>query len=165
MCENFFFDIPVYRLSETDYDAEIENHIGQVMLGKEEGEWEFRKSFYKRNPIFRDRLQKQYGDWKFNEIIGYVRLYIEDNQVLGEYWRTDAKRIVRSRRKLFNWSTYNIEPERGDLPLDGTNQEIYETILSYLEAVRVKLKGRVLDTSVFEAIGGYIDWHSFIRNT
>jgi hypothetical protein len=167
--EKFFCDIPVYRLPEADYYAKRDTYIDQQMFGEKEEDRKIRKDFYKQNPDQEswclNHLQKQYGgDWQFNEIIGYVRLYIDWSQVLGVYWQTDAKRIVKTRRKLFVWSTHKIAPER-DLPLDGTNQEIYETILDYLDDVRAELKGRFIDTEVFETLGVYVDWHTFVRNT
>jgi len=164
-----FFDIPVYRLSENKYNEQIEVHIRNQMYGKTDDEQEMRKKFYERNVDNKmndeNRLWKEYGGaWQFNEIIGYIRLYIDGNQVLGEYWETEAKRKVRTRRKLFIYSTYKVVPER-DLPLKGDSLDIYKEILNYLRDANDYLKGRFVDTSVFEKIGHYIDWSEFVKNT
>ena len=38
------------------------------------------------------------GAWKYNEIIGYIRLHFLGNQIRGEYWGVKAMCQVRTRR-------------------------------------------------------------------
>lgn len=161
-----FYDIPVYRLPEKKYNAGMKKDIDQKMLGEFEQDRETRADFYERNPDrklwIENHLWKRYGGaWQFNEIVGYVRLYIDGNQILGEYWQTDAKRLVRTRRKLFVYSTHKIVPER-ELPFNGTNKDIYQEILDYLSDIRIELKGRLVDTSVFERIGPHVNWQAVV---
>jgi hypothetical protein len=39
------------------------------------------------------------GQWIYNEIIGFVRLYFDGSQVLGAYFRTSAKRISKNSKE------------------------------------------------------------------
>ena len=93
MKDVYFFDIPIYRLPEAKYNSDRDRYIEQSMIDLH----------YEKPPMadqFRNDLWKQYGGaWQFNEIIGYIRLYFCRNQILGELWMTNAKRIVQTRRK------------------------------------------------------------------
>jgi hypothetical protein len=51
------------------------------------------------------------GQWIYNEIIGFVRLYFDGSQVLGAYFRTSAKRISKTRKKTFEWIAHKLAPE------------------------------------------------------
>lgn len=76
----YFFDVPVYRLPEERYyrerDKSIESAIypegspsNEAMRAKEAAD-------PNHNIAFRDHLQRTYGGcWRFNEIIGYIRLH------------------------------------------------------------------------------------------
>lgn len=164
-----FYDIPVYRLAQQKYETDIQSYIDLHMFGATEEERESRRVFYKKDPDrklrIQDHLWKNFGGaWQFNEIIGYIRLYFSGSQILGEYWQIDAKRIVKTRRKRFVFTTYKIAPER-DIPADSTNQEIYEIIMEYLNEARTELKSRFVDISLFETIGPFIDWRAVYENS
>lgn len=164
-----FYDIPVYRLPQLKYETDKQNYIDLHMFGVTVQDCESRRAFYEKNPDrklrMQDLLEKNFGGaWQFNEIIGYVRLYFSGSQVLGEYWKIDAKRIVKTRRKRFVYITYKIVPER-DIPADSTNQEMYEIIMGYLTEVRSELKGRFIDTSLFETIGPFLDWRAVYKSS
>ena len=58
---------------------------------------------------FRDLCTKSYGGpWIFNEIVGYIRLHFMGNQVRGEYFAVQRKRIVRTRRKQLEFLDWNL---------------------------------------------------------
>ena len=122
MNDVYFFDVPIYRLPEAKYNSDRDRYIEQSMVDL----------CYEKLPMadqFRSELWKQYGGaWQFDEIIGYIRLYFCGNQILGELWMTNAKRIVQTRRKQFAWTTWKVVPEVS-FPETASNLEIYTAII------------------------------------
>ena len=163
----YFADIPVYRLHEKKYYNERDAFIDKAMYGETPEEREVRKAFYERNKVNKiwrtDDLQKQYGGmWRFNEIVGYVRLHLLGMQVRGELFMVDANRVVRTRKKLLIYQTHKVAPER-DIPLNASNEEIFEVILQYIADTRQELKPRYVDSSLFELIGKFVDWKALLK--
>jgi hypothetical protein len=155
-----FFDIPVYRVSREQYEADFDQFMAE--LDERTGgldsklDREDRVLAARRRDIFRRSFG---GTWQFNEIVGYVRLHFLGGQVRGELWMPERKRLVKTRTRQLAWRTFKVVPEM-DLPRNPTNQEVYDTITAYLEAVRQKYARRHLDTSVFERIGPFVDWNA-----
>ena len=54
---------------------------------------------------------QKFGTWRFNEIIGYVRLYFRGSQVLGEYYAVKRSRHVLTRHKTLIRRTHKLGPE------------------------------------------------------
>jgi hypothetical protein len=153
-----FFDIPVYRLAPHKYEAAraayIDNAVEQAGL-REAGPENAHLL-----DIFETHLWHKYGGaWRYNEIIGYIRLHILGNQLRGEWWGVDAKRIVRTRKKQFEFKRWKLAPER-QFPSQPSSEEIYRTILQYLDDCRreAELKNRFVDSKALEALGPFVDW-------
>ncbi len=167
MTPRYFFDVPVYRLPEERYyrerDKSIESAIypegspsNEAMRAKEAAD-------PNHNIAFRDHLQRTYGGcWRFNEIIGYIRLHFLGSQVRGEYYGVRKQRVVRTRTKTLEYQTWKLVPEI-DVPYPYTNDEIFETVREYLKACRRELPCRYVDTELFELVGKNIDWCSLYK--
>src|SRR5690606_17482106 len=91
---------PVYRLQEkkyySDMNADFEKLVSET--------WD--EKFCQQNPSLVQNWQRHHrstygGDWEFNEIVGYIKLYFMGTQVRGEYWSTIPKRKIKTRRKQF----------------------------------------------------------------
>lgn len=107
--DDFFLTISVYRLSKTKY-----YDLMEVALQKDKPEWD--ENYIAKNPQVEESFKlfhrKSYGgDWEFNEIIGYVKLYFYGSQVRGEYWSTLPSRKVRTRKKQFEFKSYKLVAE------------------------------------------------------
>jgi hypothetical protein len=158
---NFFFEIPVYRLSEEKYYKDMDDHINKHEL--------FQKSmdpFYQRNPDLKsqymDYTKKKFGGmWLYNEIIGYIRLCVSGSQILGWYCQNAAKKQCKTRKKQFEYVTYKLTPEL-DLPWDVNSEDIYLVLLEYLKNCKNELRNRFIDSSNFEKIGPFVDWKKLI---
>lgn len=150
---DYFFDIPVYRLARNEYEARQEAYIQSMMLETENQD---------RKAMMRDLHWTFYGgSWQFNEIIGYIRLHFLGTQIRGEWWRVNAKRVARTRTKIFRYSGWKVVSEQ-EIPKGSRSEEIYRVILLYLERAQndKKLRRFYVDTSVFEKIGPFIDWNA-----
>ena len=165
----YFFDCPVYRIQEAKYYDEANAFIEETMFRPGSPEEESLRQFYDSEPDrairMKDHVQKMYGGmWRYNEIVGWIRLHFLGSQIRGEYYQDDKKRLVRSRRKTFAYRTWKLAPEL-ELPWEGgNNQQIYATISRYLDDCRRELNRRHVDSSLFEAVGPYIDWMQLHRD-
>ena len=158
----YFFDIPVYRLTEERYNAERQAWIDGAMYPGSPANNEQRRAFYAANRdnenAARDRFWQLYGGcWRYNEIIGYVRLHFFGSQLRGEYYGVTARRIVRTRKKIIEHQTHKLAPEM-DIPGEASSQDIFQIVLSYVAACATRLRGRYLDRTLLLQLGPCIDW-------
>jgi len=156
-----FFDIPVYRIPQEKYESEQNSFIQHEM--SEGGE--IVQEMYRREPEQKTRMEqhlwKTYGGcWRFNEIIGFIRLHFFFTQIRGEYWRVTAKKIVRTRKKCFAFLDLKVTYEE-EIPPGSTNAEVFALIQKYLARAQNERYVRkfFIDTSVFENIGPFVDWN------
>jgi hypothetical protein len=167
MSEKHFLDIPVYRLTKERYYKELDAYIENVMYPGPPQHDEDRKKSNEKYPEqkqnFEQHIKQTYGGtWDYNEIIGWIQLHFLGSQIIGEFWRVNTKRIVRSRKKVFEYDTWKLVPEI-DIPEEANNTEIHHLITEYLSDCKKELKGRYIDTSRFEVIGSYVDWRSLLN--
>jgi hypothetical protein len=107
---------------------------------------------------FRDHLQKVYGGcWRYNEIVGYIRLHFLGSQVRGEYFGVACKRMVRTRRRVLQYKGWKLAPEV-EVQFPVSNKKILAAIRQYLQDCGNELPGRYIDTEMFEAVAGHINW-------
>ncbi|TPE46723.1 hypothetical protein FJM67_15660 [Maribrevibacterium harenarium] len=145
----YLFEIPVYRLSENNYYEQMRDHISQTNRNKE-------------YPIDEGYLRKEYGgNWRYNEIIGFLRFFrYGQNQIRCEYWETDAKKKVRTRKKQYSQVSDSYCTER--FSLNYSNEELANTMKSAVEHCEQRLKRRVLDCELFDATVDLIDWKALL---
>lgn len=150
---NYFYDIPVYRLKKEKYYKELEEYKKVHLFGSDENEIKLKKKFYQKYPdrkiLFEQHLNKVFGRiWEYNEIIGYIKLYSVGNQIRGEYFQIDKKRICKTRTKNFRWETDKLVPEI-NFYQENTNEELFNMIYNYLKDCNKELKYRYLDLDNF----------------
>jgi len=116
----------------------------------------------KEYPIDEGYLRSQYGgDWRYNEIIGFLRFYrYGQNQIRAEYWETEAKKKVRTKKKQYvqvsdSYCTVQFSPT-------SSNEELANTMRSAVEHCENRLKNRVLDRELFDTTVDLIDWKSLM---
>ncbi len=145
------FEIPVYRLDESSYHSQMTTHISKI------------NSQY-QHPLDEGYLKKKYGgDWKYNEIIGFLQFYrYGNNQIRCEYWETNSMRKVRTRKKQFEKVSdrYCREPFSNS----AENTVLAQTMRNAVEHcdIILKKKKRVLDKELFDSTVDYVDWKSLL---
>lgn len=139
------FELPVYRLEEGKYNQSLCDHIDNNPLMSAEYA---RKNFG--------------GDWQYNEIIGFLRFYVSgQRQIRCEYWETDTKRKVKTRRKQFvmtsdSYCTQNFNPS-------ASNEDLKTTILNCIDHCKVNLgRKRHVDERLFREIFNHISWSGLL---
>lgn len=141
----YFFDVPVYRIPEGQYNRERDAYI---------------EANLNQNADIRDHFWRSYGGcWQFNEIIGYIRLHFLGSQVRGEYFGVNKKRIVRTRTRTFEHLTHKLAPEV-DILQPLTSESILAAVREYLENCKKELPLRHIDTVLFEVIAEHVDWRA-----
>lgn len=158
----YFFDLPVYRLTEDRYNADRDRAVEDALFPPNAAHVEQLREHAKGNPrandSIRDHLTHEYGGmWMYNEIVGYIRLYFLGTQVRGEYYAVRAKRIIRTRRKTFEYKTWKLAPEI-EVPVASTSRQILAKVSEYIDACSAELRGRHIDVSSFNEVAPYINW-------
>ena len=163
----YFLDLPVYRVGEDAYyaaraafaDAQMTKHPLPTTPNRPSGA----QQLSPQDAYMLDHLYWSYGgSWKYNEIVGYLRLHFLGSQVRAEYWRAEAKRIVRTRRKRIEFRDWKLAPEK-EIPMDGTSEDIYAAVRAHVEDCRRELGRLVLDSTPLETLGPYIDWRTLLH--
>ena len=149
------FDLPVYRCSRDKYETDKQTYIEKYLYAYPKD-----SNLYKDHSIQFGRMYG--GEWKYNEIIGFIGLHIMGSQIRGEYWQVRAKRIVKTRKKQFEWKTHKLAPETS-LHHCKTNSEILNEIFKYVEECKKELPKRYIDDSQLYNIGSYINWKKLIK--
>ncbi len=164
--QKVLFDVPVYRLTKEKYESQQTDFIEKE---QKLCEGKYGEEAHRRYPELKiqteSHLWKNFGgNWLYNEIIGFVRLFFFFNEIRGEYFQVEAKRIVRTRRKSFLPIGYEeTYPER--IPQGSSNQQIFQLILKFLGRIQheKKLKNRYVDTSILENIGPHVNWNALLE--
>lgn len=158
--KKYFFEIPVYRLSYEKYMDEEEQLLLQLYNNIHLKNGQVKSSIQYQE--FKENMNKYRDIWKYNEIIGYIRLYILGLEIRGEYYQHKTTRIRKTRTKHFEFITLKLVSEKS--LAHKSNDEIFIIILEYLNQCCMELKKMYIDTKDFENIGKYIDWNSFIKD-
>jgi hypothetical protein len=156
--ERYFFEIPIYR-------CPIDKHTREMERDKYNWARELRES---ENPVpeciasaQRHWENTQWYPWRYNEVVGWLRLYVMDRQVRGELWYVRAKRLVpRPKKPMFL---------AGEVFLTGFHpRQTDKDILSELRAELFdfqkskRMKGRFLDLECFSCIAPSICWRRLL---
>ena len=162
-----FLDLPVYRLPEDEYYKQrstyVDSMVKKYLPSITPSSPSIAKSLARQDDEFRRHVCNTYGgEWKYNEVMGHVRLHLLGSQIRGEYWRVKAKRIVRTRKKILEFCDWKLAPET-ELPTTGSNNEIYLAILEHVDDCRKELKKRYLDAEQLTEIGPYVDWRALFE--
>lgn len=157
----YFMVIPVYRLQEERYYLEMDRDFNKSIPST----WD--DSFRQNHPDLVRQLQHNHrktygGDWEFNEIIGYIKLYFMGTQVRGEYWSTDSKRKIRTRKKQFEYKTHKLHAETEIRK--KTNAGVLAAVHEYLDGCKKEVKSGYIDLREFEALKNHLDWKSLFES-
>ena len=173
MTEKLIFEIPVYRISHADHTKETRDLLEKDINGninslidqgiwssgdidlitewKERWKWSFYRSYVGR-------------DWKYNEIVGFIRLYACRRTIKADYWFVNAKRLRRNlKTKVFQ---YNDELFSIDINDDDTSLRILKMILNNLGSLEThfRLRKRHIDLEVFNNISPKVNWKELIND-
>lgn len=158
--DEYFFIIPVYRLSEEKYYSNLKNSF-ETWISKTWNE-DFILNYPEIVQNSKNNHRSSYGGgWEFNEIVGYVKLHFLGTQIRGEYWATIPKRKVRTRRKQFEYKTHKLAAEIEIR--DFTQEGIIKAVDKYIGRCKKEVKNRHLDLREFDKLKAHINWSSLYK--
>jgi hypothetical protein len=160
---HYIYDLPVHRLSCETYNKSMDEKIARQL------------DQMRRIPGCEppqhvlDRIKQhqyeKFGPWRYNEAIGYIRLYILGTQVRGEYFSAEKSRNFLGRSKVFLFRSLKLAPEVEIQRCSGqlTNESIWLALQTYIARCRKELrKGRVIDDSLLNLLGPFMDWNALL---
>lgn len=151
------FNIPIYRTSIDKFEEELKKD----KLKKEDFkqiDW----NYVERMNYILDTL---WFPWKFNEIIGYIRISLTRTDIEGALYLGNYKRIRR------NYQNRKIKYQNTLFRINYTSlrksTEIFEILKKEIEKIvkqEHSLKNRYVDIDSYESIAKYIDWQKVIQD-
>lgn len=161
--DRFFFEIPIYRISHEAFDQKYRldlerywNSFNQASgLSRSEVSEEFRMST-------EQHFWEIYGGpWRFNQAVGWLRLFARGSQVRGELWMSAAKHL--NRRALREFRLLGKVFELQCWPEQESN-EIHSEITAELAKFGKEFRGGklILDFECFDTMAAYVDWRRLL---
>jgi len=158
---NSLFEIPIYRISPTSFDSELEKKLDRLTFPNPLSSFEEHYAPEKAKEKYQEYRDKHQSDiaypWKFNEIIGWILLNIDSDIFSGELFLKKGERIGKSSRRRIS---HKDEAFRFDVTQQMTNMDIYSRVMTNLKNLKGQgiLKKRFIDMNRFETVGKYLNW-------
>lgn len=154
----YFFDVPIYRCSPDQHESWIAEEKRKSLQPFEETRDTAPESL---------AISKQWFDewhwypWRYNETVGWVRLYALGAQIRADLWYVKAKRVVRETRKriFFIGKQFEISFRLTDL-----EPEIGLAVLEELRGMKrqSRFRNRFIDLESFELIALHLNWNELL---
>ncbi|WP_179022420.1 hypothetical protein [Winogradskyella forsetii] len=167
--ENYFYEIPIYRctperhfLELGELENKIVNEIGILSIDYPENFEQIKDSRYARNSY----------PFDYNEIIGWIKLYILGNQIRGEYYfEVDTKDRQKEKKRLdkgIRKKRFENFGKAFEISIKNAtdNEQISKKLkneLIDLQNNEKPFKGRFIDTRQLDNITEFIDWQGLIK--
>jgi len=166
MRDQYIFDIPIYRKTKDDFNNEIKTSLGSRVgwiISHDLDRRPLKNETYDR--LKDSVIRESGGPWQFNQIIGWLRLFVEGNTIGGHFWWIDAKRLNRKIRYKRLYLTTPSDVLQAWFPKESST-EIFDKLLNDLTtmAKEPKYKKHYFDLDVFRRIGPFIDWRDLINS-
>lgn len=160
-----FLEIPIYRCDQNQHTKETEKERKNHIASRFRFAPELPQKIYKelRTHAENDFNVHLWYPWRYNEIVGWIRLCADGTRIVGELWYIKAKTIRRRlvKKEFFYTSMKFIEL---NVHSNDSSEEIFKKICTELEQLNSKrlLKKRYMDIDIFNTIGPFIDWRQLL---
>jgi hypothetical protein len=148
------FEIAVYRKSPDKLEEDLEKTYQNSLLAISP----FTDlTNYKDHPAFGYFWERQGNPYPYNQVVGWIILWIRNDSILGEYYQVAAKRLTHSCKKHpFEW-----KGKAFDFPIFDYNTDdvVIKKIKKELKDLSKSgtFKGRYIDTKAFNNLAPYIN--------
>ena len=160
-----FFEIPIYRCDQDRHTKETEEERNSFIAKRLQSAPELPQEI---NNQLRTHAKNDYNvhlwfPWRYNEIVGWIRLCGDRTRIEGELWHIKAKTI---RRRLVKKEFRYIPMKIIELNVrsNDSSKVIFNKISAELEQLnRMRfLKKRYIDLDLFKTIGPFIAWRQLL---
>jgi len=160
MAECYLFDIPIYWCSQekfnTDYAKRLKTHIEEFEIN----------SGYPLTESLRISLEDSFwrsyiAPWRFNQIVGWLRIYKLGTQIRGELWYMNAKRAGRQLTK----KQFSLKGKAFEIRVypNETSAEVYSNLLGDIESfARTLRRNEVLELQPFKELAPFVNWRELV---
>ena len=164
----YFFEIPIYRCTYENFVSDLDKLEKKIC---EELEPMYKGSPEKLKEVKKITYEYKSYPYEYNEVIGWIKLYIMGSQIRGEYYFETNPNDPRETKKRFN---KGIRKKRfgfyGKAFELSINKESNSNDISALLLERIKelnktnqlFKKRYIDIRQLESITHFIDWKTLI---
>lgn len=165
--EKYFFEVPIYRCNPDEFKKEINelrNRITKELNSAKK---------YNSEKDFKELVNYIYGQksciYDFNEITGWLKLYILGSQIRGRYFfesnlitGCQKKRINKApRKRIFNTS-FN-DSFQVDIKKEENSTEIFNKLLDKLSLLNERnFNKRYFDLEKLKNVGSYVNWKQLV---
>ena len=160
-----FFEIPIYRCDRNQHTKETEKERTDFIASRFQFAPELPQKIYKQlhTDAENDFNVNRWYPWRYNEIVGWIRLCGDGTRIVGELWHIKAKTI---RRRLVKKEFFCAFMKFIELNVhsNDSSEEIFKKICTELEQLNSKrlFKKRYIDIDIFKTIGPFIDWRQLL---
>ena len=164
MQDFYIFDIPIYLRPESRYYTDLETATTRFLRKMFPSVESPRERFPRQCESIATDFHKTFGGpWDFNQVVGWLRLYVERSAVGGHLWWVDAKRLQTRMRKTF----YLVSPSNvlatWIKPEDQSGKIFAETLAQIESLSRQRsYNGRFFDLTAFRNLGPFVDWRGLL---
>lgn len=153
----YFFEIPIFRLSETEYNKSLQVKINrQIELYKKNTPG----IMYDYTSIVLKNFEDDFSNYRYGELVGIIKLFILGNQIRGELYFVKQK--ITSSLKNKTWQLQEMKIFEFTIHQSFTSKKIYNLIIYNLDKYQKenkKLRGFHIDLSVFKNVGEHINYN------
>jgi hypothetical protein len=139
----YIFDVPIYWCEEElfwrNYDMGLAKHLDSF-----EQQTGYPLTTDLKNSLTDSFWRDYIAPWKFNQTVGWIRIYKSGTQLRGDFWYMNAKRAGRKLTK----KQFSEKGKAFELPVlkSATSQQIYEELRT--ELLQMERKKRPKSTAV-----------------
>jgi len=95
MRNKYIFDIPVYRKSHGEFDAEIDIAVDKRVEHIVSHDPQRRRLDQEtRQRLHHAVIAESGGPWQFNQIVGWLRLFVEGDKIGCHPWRASKQQVM-----------------------------------------------------------------------
>lgn len=157
--DHYFFDIPIYRCSPDQHESWLAEEKRENLQPFEETRDTAPESLV---------IAKQWFDewhwypWRYNETVGWLRLYALGAQIRADLWYVKAKRVVRETRKRIFFVGKEFEIS---FRLTDPDTEIGIAVLKRLHDLKRQslFRKRFIELECFEVVARHLKWNELLN--
>ena len=161
--ERYIFEVAIYKISEAEFWSEYEADLAESLadLERRSGIPLDRAPHAARS--FKLRFWDEYvAPWRYNQIVGWIHVFVLGKQVRGDLWLVDAKRY----RKRMILKKFRLRGKAFEVVTsrDEDNAVLAERVRESLLRVAHRFGRRKLavDIEAFNNLSPYVDWRRLL---
>jgi hypothetical protein len=99
--------------------------------------------------------------WFYNEIIGWIQLYVCWGEIMGDLRDIEGKRPRIGSTRVFRYKGdwFKLKPQK-----ESSSPDIFQQLLAHLHEIEKekRFKRRHFDFAALNEIGPYVDWRRLV---